>query len=144
MSPRVALTRPEYRYFDPDPAQKEVALDLYRQVAKLPLLCPHGHVDPRVFADPDYVFGTPTDLIIIPDHYVFRMLYSQGISMESLGIPTSDGTPTETDHRKVWQIFADHFYLFRGTPTGMWLDDELAGVFGVEYKLTSRYGSGDL
>lgn len=137
MSQRMAMTRPEYRYFDPDPAQKEVALDLYRHVANLPLLCPHGHVDPRVFADPDYLFGTPADLFIIPDHYVFRMLYSQGVTMESLGIPTADGTAVETDHRKVWQIFAEHFYLFRGTPTGMWLNDELAGVFGVDYKLTS-------
>ena len=138
MRRRVTLTRPEDRYFDPDPAQKEVALNLYRQVEKLPLLCPHGHVDPRVFADPDYEFGSPTDLIIIPDHYVFRLLYSQGISMESLGIPACDGRVVETDHRKVWQIFADHFYLFRGTPTGMWLNDELAGVFGVEHKLTSE------
>jgi glucuronate isomerase len=76
--------------------------------------------------------------LIIPDHYVFRMLYSQGISLENLGIPRRDGGPTEKDHRKVWQIFADHFYLFRGTPTGVWLADELTRVFGIEEKLTGQ------
>lgn len=132
------LTRPHDRYFDPDPAQKRVAQALYEQVAKLPLICPHGHVDPRVFADPNYQFGTPADLLIIPDHYVFRMLYSQGIRLEKLGIPRRDGGPVETDHRRIWQTFAEHYYLFRGTPTGMWLDDELYDVFGVREKLTPK------
>jgi glucuronate isomerase len=95
-------------------------------------------VDPRLFADENASFGTPADLLIIPDHYVFRMLYSQGIPLENLGIPRRDGGPTEKDHRKVWQIFANHFYLFRGTPTGVWLADELNNVFGIEEKLTGR------
>jgi glucuronate isomerase len=134
-----APLRPIDRYFDPDPAQKRIALELYKTVAGLPLICPHGHVDPRVFADPDYDFGSPTDLLIIPDHYVFRMLYSQGIALERLGFSGRDGEETvETDHRRIWQLFADHYYLFRGTPTGMWLNDELAGVFGVGEKLTSE------
>lgn len=132
------LLLPHDRYFDPDPAQKHIALELYAQIAGLPLVCPHGHVDPRAFADPDYRFGTPADLLIIPDHYVFRMLYSQGIALEDLGIPPRDGAPYETDHRRVWQTFADHFYLFRGTPTGMWLAHELYDVFGVREKLTSE------
>jgi glucuronate isomerase len=129
------LSMPADRYFDPDPIQKEIAQDLYNQVAGLPLVCPHGHVDPKMFADPDYQFGTPVDLLLIPDHYIFRMLYSQGISLESVGIPRSDGTPVESDHRKIWQIFAENFYLFRGTPTGVWLADELYHVFGVRDKL---------
>ncbi len=126
---------PDDRYFGPDPRQKEVAQRLYAQVANLPLICPHGHVDPRMFADPDYSFGSPADLLIIPDHYVFRMLYSQGVPMEALGIPRKDGGKVEKDHRKIWQTFADHFHLFRGTPTGMWLAHELLSVFGVEEKL---------
>jgi glucuronate isomerase len=129
---------PEDRYFDQDPNQKEIALSLYRQVADKPLVCPHGHVDPRMFADPDYQFGTPADLLLIPDHYIFRMLYSQGIPMESLGVPRVDGGAVETDHSKIWQIFAEHFHLFRGTPTGMWLAHELSDVFGVDEKLSGE------
>lgn len=126
------------RYFDSEPRHLEMARRLYSLVADAPLVCPHGHVDPRMFADPDYQFGSPADLLLIPDHYIFRMLYSQGIPLESLGIPRLDGGPVETDHRRIWQIFADHFHLFRGTPTGMWLAHELQDVFGVEEKLTSR------
>ena len=129
-------TRPRDRYFDP--ATRELALEIYDTVADLPLICPHGHVDPALFADPDYSFGTPTELLIIPDHYVFRMLYSQGVPLEELGIPRADGGAVESDHRKIWQTFAEHYYLFRGTPTGMWLDDELHDVFGIEQKLSGE------
>jgi glucuronate isomerase len=135
---RPPLFLPQDRYFDPDRRQKEIARHLYARVADLPLVCPHGHVDPRMFADEDYSFGSPVDLLIIPDHYVFRMLYSQGISLERLGIPRLDGAEVETDHRAIWQTFAENFYLFRGTPTGMWLAHELHAVFGVEDKLTGE------
>ncbi len=127
---------PEDRYFDPDPAQRRVARELYERVARLPLVCPHGHVDPRLLADPEASFGTPAELLIIPDHYVFRLLYSQGIPLEAVGIRRRDGGPVERDHRRIWQIFADHFYLYRGTPTGAWLVQELVEVLGVETKLT--------
>jgi len=125
------------RYFSPDPAQRAIALDLYNQVKNLALICPHGHVDPRLFAEADYRFGTPVDLLIIPDHYIFRMLYSQGIALEALGIPRKDGATVESDHRKIWQTVCDHWYLFRGTPTGIWLRDELRDVFGIEQKINS-------
>jgi glucuronate isomerase len=127
---------PEDRYFDPDPAQRRVARELYNAVADLPLICPHGHVDPRLLADENATFGTPADLLIIPDHYVFRMLYSQRIPLEALGIPPADGSAVEGDHRKIWQLFAENFYLFRGTPTGAWLSHELHVVLGIEEKLT--------
>jgi len=128
----------EDRYFSPDPAQRSIASELYRSVAHLPIISPHGHVDPGLFVDENASFGTPADLFIIPDHYVFRMLYSQGIALENVGIPRRDGGPTEKDPRKVWQIFADHFHLFRGTPTGVWLADELNRVFGIGEKLSSQ------
>jgi glucuronate isomerase len=127
---------PQDRLFHPDPAQRSVVRELYEAVADLPLVCPHGHVDPRLLADPNASFGTPAELLIIPDHYVFRMLYSQGIPLEALGIPRRDGGPVERDHRKIWQTFADNFFLFRGTPTGIWLAQELEEVFGVDEKLT--------
>ena len=123
------------RYFT---ANHTIAQELYEAVADLPLVCPHGHVDPRLFADPDYRFGSPTELLLIPDHYIFRMLYSQGIDLEALCIPRLDEGETGTDQRQAWQIFAENFYLFRGTPTGIWLQDELATVFGVDEKLNGR------
>lgn len=126
---------PQDRFFGPDPKQRETARHLYGLVAGLPLVCPHTHVDPRLFADPDYSFGSPVDLLIIPDHYVFRLLYSQGIPLEGLGIPRTDGEPVESDHRRIWQTFAENFYLFRGTPTGLWLTHELYSLFGIEQRL---------
>ncbi len=126
------------RFFDPDPTQRRVARELYTSVVNLPLVCPHGHIDLDLFADEDAVFGTPADLLIIPDHYVFRLLYSQGVSLESLGVPRVDGDPVEQDHRRIWQTFAEHFHFFRGTPTGVWLAHELVEVFGVEQKLTGE------
>ncbi|HEU5090125.1 MAG TPA: glucuronate isomerase, partial [Roseiflexaceae bacterium] len=101
-------------------------------------VCPHGHVNPALLADPDARFGSPTELFVIPDHYVFRMLYSQGVPLAELGIPSRDGSQSEGDHRRIWQRFAEHFDLFRGTPTGLWLTDELVTVFGIEEKLSAE------
>jgi glucuronate isomerase len=126
------------RFFDPDPAQRQIARELYDSVADLPIISPHGHVDPCLFADEDATFGTPAEMFIIPDHYVFRMLYSQGVKLESLGVPRVDGGEVETDHRTIWQIFAENFYLFRGTPTGIWLMQELIEVFGIDQKPTGE------
>ncbi len=129
------------RLFSSDPQQRSVAKEIYQPIANLPLICPHGHVDPRIFADPDYQFGSPTELFIIPDHYVTRMLYSQGIALERLGVEpinANSGVQVERDHRVAWQLFADNYYLFRGTPTGLWIDAELSEVFGIEEKLNSR------
>ena len=122
------------RLFDPEPSRRSAARELYHSVRDLPLVCPHGHVPPALLADPDATLGTPAELFVIPDHYVFRMLYSRGVSMEDLGVPTLDGTPVETDHRRVWKRFCENFHLFRGTPTGLWLSDELVNVFGVTEK----------
>ncbi|HEV2148371.1 MAG TPA: glucuronate isomerase [Longimicrobiaceae bacterium] len=134
MNPGRPLVLQEDRFFDPDPAVRAVARALYEETRELPLVCPHGHVDPRLLAE-DAPFPEPTALLIVPDHYIFRMLYSRGIPMEALGVPTRDGTPVETDPRRIWQTFAEHYYLFRGTPTGVWLDQELYDVFGVRVRL---------
>jgi glucuronate isomerase len=95
-------------------------------------------VDPAIFVDPDYRFGSPAELLIIPDHYVTRMLYSAGVPLEALGVPRLDGGPVEQDHRKIWRTFAEHCHLFRGTPSGAWLAAELAEVFGVTEKLNGQ------
>jgi glucuronate isomerase len=131
------LTLYEDRFFNSDPAIRKIARELYESVKDLPIVSPHGHVDPKLFAE-NQPFPDPTELILIPDHYVFRMLYSQGISLESLGIPTLDGSPVEMDHRKIWQIFGEYYYLFNGTPTGVWLNHEFSTVFGIQEKLNGK------
>ncbi|MCZ6794184.1 MAG: glucuronate isomerase [Planctomycetota bacterium] len=125
------------RLFDPDPRVRGIARELHGRVAELPLICPHGHVDPAILAA-DRPFPDPTALIITPDHYVFRMLYSQGIPLERLGISRRDGEPVETDQRKIWQIFGENYHLFRGTPTRAWLDQEFEEVFAIEKPLSGE------
>jgi len=122
------------RLFPTDPAMRAIARDLYASVKDLPIVSPHGHTDPAWFAD-DLPFANASALFITPDHYVFRMLYSQGVPLESLGIPRRDGGPVETDARKIWRTFAAHFPLFRGTPTRLWLDHAFHEVFGIRQRL---------
>lgn len=135
MSEKLALD--ENRFFDPEPAVQKVARELYEGVKDFPIVSPHGHCDPAWFSE-NKPFADPTELIIIPDHYVFRMLYSQGISLQELGIATVDGAPVETDRRRIWQVFGENFFLFAGTPTGVWLNHEFSEVFGIDDKLTGE------
>jgi glucuronate isomerase len=108
------------RLFPAEHEARSIAARLYETIKSLPVISPHGHTDPRWFAlnEP---FPNPTALLIQPDHYIFRMLYSQGVSLESLGIPQLDGREN-ADPKEVWRIFAKYYYLFRGTPTRLWLD----------------------
>ena len=121
----------EDRLFPADIATRAVARRLYALARTLPIVSPHGHTDPAWFAGNES-FANPTALFIQPDHYIFRMLYSQGISLESLGI----GAPA--DPREVWRIFARHYYLFRGTPTRLWIDSAFRSVFGLEDRLCAQ------
>jgi len=107
---------------------------LYDTVRDLPIISPHGHTDPQWFAD-NKPFPNPTALFIQPDHYIFRMLYSQGITLESLGIPQVDGKQS-ADPREVWRIFAKNYYLFRGTPTRLWIDYAFSEQFGLKERLS--------
>ena len=129
----------EDRFFSADPTVRGIARGLYAETRDLPLVCPHGHVEPALLAE-NAPFPEPTALLIIPDHYIFRMLYSQGIALESLGIPTRDGSAVEQDPRRIWQRFAEHYHLFRGTPTRAWLDHELHDLFGVRERLDGASG----
>lgn len=124
----------EDRFFDSDPTIRKYARELFSEIEDFPIVCPHGHVDPKLFVDNEK-FPNPAELFITPDHYVFRMLYSQGISLDGLDIPKKDGKRSNKDPRKVWQTFADNYYLFAGTPSGVWLDYEFNIVFGIKEKL---------
>ena len=123
------------RLFPADPTTRGIARTLFQSIRHLPLISPHGHTEPRWYAE-DEAFPDPAQLLIVPDHYIFRMLVSQGVSMPDLGVPRRDGGPVETDGRTIWRRFAEHYYLFRGTPTRMWLDAQLQDVFGIEEPLT--------
>jgi glucuronate isomerase len=123
------------RLFPADPATRRLARALYDTVKDLPIVSPHGHTDPAWYAD-DAPFQDASALLITPDHYVFRMLYSQGVPLESLGIPRRDGGPVEANARTIWRTFAAKWHLFRGTPTRMWLDHAFATVFDIDERLT--------
>ncbi len=114
------------RLFPADPNTRSVARRLYSGVRDLPLISPHGHTDPRWFAE-DKPFSDPASLFVVPDHYIYRMLYSQGVPLEQLGIASK----SLEDPRRVWRIFAQHYYLFRGTPTRLWLDFASKSSAGV-------------
>jgi glucuronate isomerase len=116
------------RYFDPDPSIRRVARALYEETRDLPIVSPHGHVDPRILAE-DAPFPEPASLIVQPDHYILRLLYANGVPLEKL---------VKGEPRRVWQLFAEHYYLFRGTPTGAWLDYELSEVFGIRDPLSGE------
>jgi glucuronate isomerase len=126
----------ENRLFPSDSTARPIAVKLYESVRDLPIISPHGHCDPRWFAE-DQPFPNPAALFITPDHYVFRMLYSQGVSLESLGVPQVDGGQS-ADPREVWRIFAKNYYLFRGTPTRLWLDYALENQFGLTKRLSAE------
>lgn len=133
------LTLHPDRLFGSDPKVVDIARALYQPISSLPIISPHGHTDPRWFAE-DTSFGNPTELLIKPDHYVFRMLYSQGVALEQLGIPQQgekgdSEQAAAVDPRRAWRIFAEHYYLFAGTPSGYWLDSVFANTFNLSEKL---------
>ena len=119
------------RLFPADPSTRAVARRLYAEVAGLPIISPHGHTDPAWFAE-NQPFADPAQLFVVPDHYVFRMLMSQGWRLEDLGVPRRDGGPVERDGRKIWRAFASNWKLFRGTPSRMWVSHAFETLFGIE------------
>lgn len=122
------------RLFPTDPSVRPIARRLYEAVADLPIISPHGHTDPRWFAQ-DQPFGNASELLLTPDHYVFRMLYSQGISLDMIGLVPKGGEGTSVDPRAAWRILAENYTLFRGTPSRMWLDWVFAEAFGLTVQL---------
>lgn len=120
------------RLLPADPTTRTLARDLYASVAGLPIISPHGHTDPRWFAT-NAPFGNATELLLAPDHYIFRMLYSQGVRLEDLGLGGSGADP-----RAAWRLFAERYHLFRGTPSRIWLDWVFAEAFGIDVALEAQ------
>ncbi|HEX3806362.1 MAG TPA: glucuronate isomerase [Gaiellaceae bacterium] len=109
---------------------------LYASVAELPVVSPHGHIEAELFLDGARL-DPPGRLFVTGDHYVLRLLYSRGVPLERLGVRPLDEGFYETDDRAVWRLLAEHVHLFAGTPSGLWLRETLANVFGVEERLTA-------
>ena len=130
--PRPLILDPD-RLFPADARMRGIARALYAEISALPIVSPHGHVDPSWFAV-NANWTNATELLLAPDHYLFRMLYSQGLDLDALAIPRRDGVPA-TDPRSAWRLFAEHYHLFRGTPSRLWLDHVFAEVFGIEVAL---------
>jgi glucuronate isomerase len=123
------------RLFPADAGTRSVARALYAAVKDLPIISPHGHTDPRWYAENE-AFPDPARLFVTRDHYIFRMLHSQGVMLEELGIPRRDGGPVETDARTIWRRFASHWHLFRGTPTRLWIEHSFETIFGLGERLS--------
>jgi glucuronate isomerase len=123
----------EDRLFPAESGVRTIAKALYEEVRALPIISPHGHTQAAWFAKNE-PFPDPAKLFVQPDHYVYRMLYSQGVSMEELEI----GQAEMKDPRKVWRIFSSRYYLFRGTPTRIWLDFCFQELFGLEERLSEK------
>lgn len=128
---------PSDRLFPADPTQRAIARELYGHAKDLPIISPHGHVDPAILAD-DLPFPDPARLIVVPDHYVTRMLLSQGIRPAELGVPTLDDSPFETDGRIIWRRLAENWHLFRGTPSRAWTEGVLTETFGIDLPFGPR------
>ena len=123
--------------FPSDPTAQKIAKSLYVEVVDLPIISPHGHTDPKWF-DENIRFPDPAELFIVPDHYIFRMLISQGFSLADLGIQALVEKKIEKNPREIWRKFADNYYLFRSTPTAMWLDYSFQEIFGISKPLSSK------
>jgi glucuronate isomerase len=129
------LTLHDDRLFPAEPGMRAIARRLYAATRGLPIISPHGHTDPSWFAANE-PFTDAAGLLLAPDHYLYRMLYSQGIALESLGIAARDGTGEVASPREAWRTFASHYHLFRGTPSAAWLEQVFVEVFGLSVRLS--------
>ena len=126
------------RLFPADPSTRSIAQRLYATIEHLPIISPHGHTQASWFAE-NTPFADPTTLFLLPDHYIYRMLYSQGdVTMEQLGIGTGTAEKPVQDPRGIWRLFAERYFLFRGTPTRLWLDYVFQKLFGLEKRLSAE------
>jgi len=124
------------RFFPPDPTERSIAVRLFSVVEGLPIVSPHGHTDPAWFSA-NAPFEDAVSLLLWPDHYLLRMLMSQGVALEQLGLSPVDGPPAVADRRAIWRLFAQHYRLFRATPSRLWLDHVFATVFGLQVALAA-------
>ena len=125
------------RLFPIDAKTRGLAKALFAEVSDLPIVSPHGHCDPKWFALNER-FPDPAELVVVPDHYLLRMLVSKGVFFNDLGVQPLCESACENEPKKIWKIFSENYYLFRGTPSAMWLDYSFEKVFGISETLSSK------
>lgn len=123
------------RLLPAEPGVRAIARRLHAAVADLPLVSPHGHVDPRLLLD-DQPFRDPAALFLTPDHYVTRLLHADGVALEDLGV--GRGPLDEPVARRAWRLLCERWPLFRGTPVRTWMEAELVDIFGLDEPLSAR------
>lgn len=128
---RAALRPHPDRLLPSAPDVRPLARRLYETVRDLPIISPHGHVDPQMLVD-DTPFRDPAALFVTPDHYVTRLLHASGVDLGALGV--GRGPLPEADAREVWRTLCSHWHVYRGTPVRFWLEAELAEIFDVEVR----------
>ena len=123
------------RLLPPEPGVRAIARRLYEAVRDLPILSPHGHVDPRLLLH-DEPFADPASLLVTPDHYVTRLLHASGVPLDALGV--GRGQLAEAEAREVWRLLCSHWDVYRGTPVRYWLEAELAEIFEVSVRPSAQ------
>ncbi|MCW2549886.1 MAG: uxaC, partial [Mycobacterium sp.] len=123
------------RLLPPDPAERNIARRLYERVRRLPLICPHGHVDPQVLLNNE-PFADPAILFVTPDHYVTRLLHADGVGLDALGV--GQGELSEEVARQAWRLLCERWSIFQGMPVRYWLEAELAEIFDVTLQPSAK------
>jgi glucuronate isomerase len=98
-----------------------LARAIYGEMRKFPIISPHGHVDAAMILA-NQNFTDPVALLMAPDHYILRMLHSQGVKYEQL----AENSPEEN-----WNLLAENWKFFRSTPSRIWFQEILATLFDV-------------
>lgn len=126
------------RFFECSKDALPLARELYGQMSAFPILSPHGHVNPALLAD-NRAFVDPVSLLVTPDHYITRMLSSRGVRYRELGIPTRQGIAEQVvAPERIWEILAENWIAFAGTPSRIWFEEILAEIFAIEIPFTSK------
>lgn len=123
------------RLFPADMTARGHARDLYEGICDLPIVSPHGHTDPAWFAE-NRNFTDAASLFLTPDHYVLRMLRSQGLSYDALGLARK-GETANVSGLEAWKLFAANYHLFHGTPSKLWIDHAFHWAFGIAEELNA-------
>jgi glucuronate isomerase len=114
--------------------EKAVAEQLYALVKDLPIISPHGHVDPKLLRENE-PFSNPAELFLYFDHYITRLLHADGVSLDLVRAPSE---PSDQHARNAWRIFCSRWHLLAGTSSGYWFTHSLEEIFGISQEPSEK------